>query len=96
MSSWKDLERGVPDIGRAGRRLLEDGDGRRRDDESFFVAGDAQPVADPAIRAAVATRMPYDDDVDDHGLCEFGVDRALRTTWATPTSPTYRRWQKGD
>jgi hypothetical protein len=36
--------------------------------------------------------MPYGDVDDRHGLYEFLVARALWTTWATPTTPRYRRW----
>ena len=149
MVAWDDFERAAPDIARAGRRLLEEADGRPAvaflatvgddgrprmhpfipaivdgalwafvtpspkqgdldraglyaihstlgpADESFFLSGTARRVDDAARRAAVATRMPYNDDVDDHACFEFGVDRVLWTTWTTPTTPQFHRWRAG-
>ena len=63
------------------------------DDESFFVSGAATRVDDESLRATVASAMPYSDIDERHLLYEFLVDRALWTTWTTPTSPAHRHWR---
>ena len=63
-----------------------------RDDESFFAAGRAVRVDDEQVRAAISACMPYSDIDARHILYEFCVDRALWTTWTTPTQPVHRRW----
>ena len=65
------------------------------EDESFFVSGHARRVNDEHAWATVAAHMPYDDVDEQHGLYEFGVERALWTTWTTPSSPVYRHWPEG-
>ena len=37
--------------------------------------------------------MPYGDIDERHVLYEFDLERALWTTWITPTRPDYRRWR---
>ena len=63
------------------------------DDESFFAAGSAMRVDDDRARSTVRTCMPYDDIDERHVLYEFDLERALWTTWITPTRPDYRRWR---
>jgi hypothetical protein len=65
-------------------------------DESFLVSGIADRIDDDPLRALVASHMPYDDTDARHILYEFLVDRALWTTWTTPTTPVYRRWHLTD
>ena len=64
-------------------------------DESFFVSGHAVRVDNPTERDVVGDRMPFDDIDDSHVLYEFRVDRALWTTWITPTTPVHRHWRLG-
>ena len=67
-----------------------------RDDESFFAAGRAVRVDDEQVRAAISKGMPYSNIDARHILYEFYLDRALWTTWTTPTQPVYRRWNLAD
>jgi len=62
------------------------------DDEQFLVSGVATRVDDLEARERVAESMPFDDIDEQHILYRFGIDRALWTTWATPTAPTHRSW----
>ena len=62
------------------------------DDESFFVGGRAVLVTDHTARAKIAERMPYTSIDHGHALYEFRIDRALWTTWTTPTTPVHHRW----
>lgn len=62
------------------------------DDEQFLVSGLARRVDDLDARRQIAASMPYDDIDAGHILYRFEIDRALWTTWATPTSPTHRSW----
>lgn len=150
MVPWRDLETAAPEIAAAGRRLLEEENGRpsvaylatvgadgrprlhpfipalvdgelwafvvlspkQRDldrtgqysvhsllgpeDESFFVSGTASRVEDAMLRSAIAGAMPYDDIDERHLLYRFEIDRALWTTWTTPTSPVHHRWRADD
>ena len=66
------------------------------DDESFFVSGKALRVVSTERRLRVGDRMPYGDIDERHLLYEFLIDRALWTKWASPTTPTHRRWRPGD
>jgi hypothetical protein len=66
------------------------------DDESFFPAARARRVTDETARAVVAAHMPYDNVDDDNVLFAFGVERALWTTWTTPTMPVHRTWTPAD
>lgn len=63
-------------------------------DASFFLAGRARAVDDSSTRSHVAEHMPFGGIDDGHRLYEFLVDRALLTTWTTPTNPVYRRWRR--
>jgi hypothetical protein len=62
------------------------------DDEQFLVSGVSERVDDLEARELIAASMPYDDVDDRHILYRFGIDRALWTTWETPTSPTHHAW----
>ena len=62
-------------------------------DESFFVSGRAHRVEDEQQRSLVGEAMPYDDIDERHVLYEFRIDRALSTTWTTPTNPRHRHWR---
>lgn len=63
------------------------------DDESFFVGGRAFLTANDEKRSVIAERMPYIDIDERHLLYEFLIDRAMWTTWSTPTTPVYRYWK---
>lgn len=63
------------------------------DDESFLVSGTARRDADTQHRELVGGHMPYSDIDERHVLYEFDVDRALWTTWTTPTAPVHRHWR---
>jgi hypothetical protein len=62
-------------------------------DESFFAAGRASRVDRTDVRAAVGERMPYSGIDGNHVLYEFRLDRAMWTTWPTPTTPVHRNWR---
>ncbi len=62
------------------------------DDESFFVSGRARRVDGDEHRSLVGEAMPYSDIDENHVLYEFRIDRALWTTWTTPTTPVHHRW----
>jgi hypothetical protein len=62
------------------------------EDESFYCAGGAHRLEDDDARSAVTAAMPYGDIDSTHVLYEFGVARALWTTWKTPTSPVHQTW----
>lgn len=62
------------------------------DDEQFLTSGFARRVDDLEARARIGASMPYDDIDADHILYRFEIDRALWTTWETPTSPIHRSW----
>jgi hypothetical protein len=79
--TWDDFERAAPDIARAGRRLLEEADGRPAVAFLATVGGDGRPRMHPFIPAIACF--------------EFGVDRVLWTTWTTPTTPQFHRWRAG-
>ena len=61
-------------------------------DEQFLVSGVARRIDSPEDRARIGAAMPYDNIDARHVLYQFAVDRALWTTWETPTSPTHRSW----
>lgn len=63
------------------------------DDESFFVAGWAFRADDDRTRSLVGRNMPYGGIDDRHVLYEFRIDRAVWTTWTTPTSPVHHHWR---
>lgn len=63
------------------------------DDESFLVSGTARRVADTQRRELISRHMPYSDIDDRHVLYEFEVDRALWTSWNTPTAPVHHHWR---
>jgi hypothetical protein len=63
------------------------------DDESFFATGTAMRVDADQARTAVGECMPYSDIDARHVLYEFNLERALWTTWITPTQPDHRRWR---
>ncbi len=67
-----------------------------RDDESFFAAGRAVRVDDDHVRIAIAECMPYSNIDELHILYELRIDRALWTTWTTPTQPVHRKWKRAD
>jgi hypothetical protein len=81
------------DLDRSGSYAIHSVVGR--DDESFFVSGAAHRVEADARRSAVAAAMPYTDIDERHELYEFRIDRALWTSWTTPTSPVHRHWRLG-
>ena len=60
---------------------------------AFFAAGTAMRADDDQNRLTVATSMPYTDVDERHVLYEFNIERALWTTWSTPTSPNYQSWR---
>ncbi len=68
-----------------------------KEDEEFYVAGRAEPVDDPAVRAAVVATHHYPPREEER-LFELRVERALHTTWtnwAKPgMSPVYTRWHE--
>jgi len=83
------------DLARDGRYALH-GFPAVKDDESFYCAGPAREIDDPAARAAA--RAGFKSVVrDDETLFELRLERALHTTWEnarTPaTRPIYRRWR---
>jgi hypothetical protein len=65
-------------------------------DESFFVAGGACRIDDIPLRSLVGESMPYGGIDDRHVLYEFGIDRAMWTTWTTPTMPDHHHWRIAD
>jgi hypothetical protein len=62
-------------------------------DESFFATGAARQIGDDQARETAGGAMPYSDIDERHVLYEFTIERALWTTWSTPTSPEYRSWR---
>jgi hypothetical protein len=64
-----------------------------RDDESFYATGAATRIDDDTARTVVGACMPYGDIDERHVLYELELERALWTTWTTPTEPRYRSWR---
>jgi hypothetical protein len=62
-------------------------------DESFLVGGRAFYTADGERRSTIGAHMPFSDIDDNHLLYEFRIDRALWTSWTTPTAPVHRQWR---
>jgi hypothetical protein len=85
------------DLDRSGQYAIHASLGA--DDEQFLISGAAQRVEDEERRRAVSDAMPYDDADEHHLLYEFGIGRALWTTWVNPggpdTRPLHRRWIEG-
>jgi hypothetical protein len=89
---WRDFGAAAPEIARAGQRLLEDRPGVPG--AAFLgTVGSAERTDDPSHRTQVAERMPYSDIDEHHTLYEFRIDRALWTTWPTPTAPVHHTWR---
>ncbi len=83
------------DLLRDGRFALQAFPQPKPDSDEFFLAGCAEPVVDPSLRAAVANAaksMVQPDEV----LFELMVERAMRTWWENFGTPEmhslHRKW----
>jgi hypothetical protein len=63
-------------------------------DDEFVVSGDAVPLTDAALEAAIRADLPFNSEPEDRPF-ELTIDRALLATYAARPSwpPVYTKWR---